>query len=124
MGRRGGWGVMVISPTVVRILGEVIKTVRDESGKELPIIHPITLEHQKEYLEFLLEYQDEVIGIRRYEYDTFGDNTGLYLVIMAGTPEEGDLPILNGRARRIIFEIIDKNARQLIEESLSKIYKE
>lgn len=112
------------NPSVFRILGEVVKIVEDDTGKEFPVIHPITLEHQKEYLEFLLEYQDEVIGIRKYEYDTFGDNTGLYLAIMAGAPEEGEHPILNGRSRRIVFEIIDTNARQLIEESLSKIYKE
>ena len=115
---------MVISPTVFRILGEVTKIVEDESGNEVPIIHPITLQYQKQYLEFLLEHQDEILEIRRYEYNTYGDNTGLYLVIMAGSPEEGDHPILNGRARKIVFEITNKYARQLMDAALSKQYKE
>ena len=110
----------MIEPSTIRILGEILDIVCTKTDKLLPIIHPITVEHQKEYLELILKHQNDILAINKYEYNTSDDTYGLYVIYMNGTSEIGYRPILHldGYGRRFVFEILDEESRKRMDEAL------
>ena len=94
-----------MNPINIKILGEIVDMIRPTEGKSKPIIHPITSDRQVEILEYLDQNADRVLGIEHYEYDTTGDNTGLYTISVQS--DNANPLLLTGFGRCFVVEIVN-----------------